>query len=283
VLAAVPYKIPFVTDGVPPFFLNYVLRQSRSEVDDMPVVTFTPREPTGKVVVAIHGGGYVGEATIFHWWTYTDMSRHTGATVVVPGYPLAPDGTAETEVPRMTDFVTAMIDEHGAQNVSVLGDSAGGGFALLVAQELLRRGSLQPNRLVLSAPWLDVSTTDPRMAQIDDPLLDIAHSAKYGQLWAGNLDTRDPRVSPLFGPLDGLPPTCIYSSSRDMLAIDTVRLRDRVLAENLSNFTFRLRNGLLHDYLIYRPLPDAQQDRFALYADLGLVTPPACESGPLTH
>jgi acetyl esterase/lipase len=273
VLAVVPYKIPFITDGVPPFFFNYGLTQSHSEFEGMPVVTFTPREPTGKVVVAIHGGAYVGEATIFHWWTYTDMARQTGATVVVPDYTLSPQGTAQTEVPRMADFISQMIEEHGAENVSVLGDSAGGGFALLVAQELARRGSPQPSRFVLLAPWLDVSTSDPRQAQINDPLLDVGNLVKDGRLWAGSLDTQDPRVSPLFGPLNDLPPIYVYSSSRDTLAIDTVRLRDRVLAEDLSNFTFRLRKGLLHDWVIYAPLPDAQAERANLYQDLGLNVP----------
>lgn len=273
VLATVPYKIPLITDGAPPSLLNYGLAQSRSEFEAMPVVTFTPPESTGKVVVAIHGGAYVGRATIFHWWTYTELARQTGATVVVPDYALAPQGTAQTEVPRMTDFISQTIDEHGAENVSVLGDSAGGGFALLVAQELARRGSPQPSRVVLLAPWLDVSTNHPCQSQINDPLLDVGNLVRSGKLWAGSLDTQSPSVSPLYGPLVGLPPICVYSSSRDTLATDTVRLRDRVVAEKLSGFTFRLRRGLLHDWVIYVPLPDAQAERATLYHDLGLDAP----------
>jgi triacylglycerol lipase len=139
VLAVVPLKIPFLTDGVPRFFLLRGLDLKQTEVDGLSVRSFTPPTPTRKVVVAIHGGSYVGEATIFHWWTYADMARQTGATVVVPGYTLSPAGTASTEVPRMADFLTAEIDEHGAENVSVFGDSAGGGLALLAVQELVRR------------------------------------------------------------------------------------------------------------------------------------------------
>jgi triacylglycerol lipase len=91
------------------------------------------------------------------------------------------------------------------------------------------------------------------------------------KLWAGDLDTQDPRVSPLFASLDGLPPTFVYSTSRDLIAFGALRLRDRVVAEGLPNFTFRLRKGLMHDHVIYVPLPDAQADRANLYHDLGLV------------
>ena len=270
VLAVVPFRIPFLTDGIPPFFFKHGLNVMHTEFGGMPIPTFAPPAPTDKVVVAIHGGAYVGEATIFHWWTYTDMARQKGATVVVPDYTLSPVGTAETEVPRMTDFISQMIDEHGAENVSVLGDSAGGGLALLAAQELVRRGSTTPGRLVLLAPWLDVSMSDPRSAGVDDPILDVANSARYGKMWAGDLDTQDLRVSPLFGSLDGLPPTAVYSSSRDLVIIDALRLRDHVLAEDISNVTFRLRKGLLHDFVIYAPLPDAQAERVNLYSDLDL-------------
>jgi triacylglycerol lipase len=94
VLAVVPFKIVFLTDGIPPFFFTQRLNVSHSEFERMPVLTFAPPKPTKKVVVAIHVGAYVGEATIFHWWTYTNIARRTGATVLVPDYTLSPAGTA---------------------------------------------------------------------------------------------------------------------------------------------------------------------------------------------
>ena len=133
-------------------------------------VSFTPPNATGKVVVAIHGGAYVGKATIFH---SVDLHRYgpTGATVVVPDYTLSPAGTAETVVPVMTDYISQVIAQNDAANVSVIGDSSGGGLALLAIQELVRRNAAVPGHLVLLAPWLDVSMSDPRSAQINDPLL----------------------------------------------------------------------------------------------------------------
>lgn len=263
-LATVPLRIPLLTDGVPRAPFTRGLSVTRTEFDGMPVLTFTPRAPSGRTVVAIHGGAYVGRATLFHWWTYADIARDTGATVVVPQYTLSPAGTAESEVPRMADFVTASGD------VGVLGDSAGGGLALLVTQELVRREGRVPDRLVLIAPWLDVGVSDPRSATVDDPLLDVATMVRDGELWAGRWAVDDPRVSPLYGSLAGLPPTTVYCSSRDRLVIDTLRLRKRVAAEGVPNVSFRLRSGLLHDYVMYAPLPDARAERVDLYADLGL-------------
>ena len=68
-----------------------------------------------------------------------------------------------------------------------------------------------------------------------------------------------------------MPPTVVYSSSRDLLAIDALRLRDRVRAEEIPHVAFRLRQGLLHDFVIYAPLRDARAERTNLYGDLGLL------------
>ena len=66
------------------------------------------------------GGDYVIQPTIlFHWLKYAALARDTGATVVVPIYPVAPQGTAGTVVPQMADIISSEIDQHGAENVSV--------------------------------------------------------------------------------------------------------------------------------------------------------------------
>jgi triacylglycerol lipase len=262
-------QVPIFTDGVPPFFLTYGLDVRRSEFEGMPVYTLqTPDSASGEVIVGLHGGAYVGQISIFHWWTYADIARDTGAAVVVPVYPVAPKGTAGTVVPATADLLTELIDDHGEDNVSVLGDSAGGGLALAAAQELVRRGAPTPGRMVLLAPWLDATVSDPASQTIPDPLLDVGTLQYAGRLWAGGLDPADPLVSPINGSLQGLPPTFVYSGSLDLLSPQTLRLRVRALAEGDTNFTFILRNGLIHDWDTFPFLPDAIADRPAIESQL---------------
>jgi acetyl esterase/lipase len=264
-------KVPLFTDGVPPFFFRNGLDVQQGEFDGMTVWTLTPKDPTSEYVVALHGGAYVAEVSLFHWWTYTDMARDTGATVVVPLYKLVPDGgTAAEAVPATADLIEKLITDHGAQNVSVLGDSAGGGLALAAVQTLVKRGSTVPSRMVLFAPWLDATVSDPLSAQLDsvDPLLDVPNLQQAGHDWAGDLDVRDPLVSPLFGSLAGLPPTAVYSGSLDLLTPDTLRLQQRVTEGGFTNFTFNLRRHLIHDWGIFGFLPEAHTVRPQLYRDL---------------
>jgi triacylglycerol lipase len=212
------------------------------------VYAICPDNPSGKYVVALHGGAYVVQPTINHWSAYAEMARRTHATVLVPIYPLAttPLGRAQTVIPDMTDLISAEIKRHGADNVSVYGDSAGGGMALSVAQLLVERGDPKPGRMVLISPWLDVTMTNPAIALIDDPVLRVSSLRTAGAAWAGELSLRDPLVSPVYGALGGLPTTAVYCGNLDLFAADVLHLRARALAAPTNEFTFILRNGAIH-------------------------------------
>ena len=99
------------------------------------------------------------------------MASNTGATVIVPIYPLVPQGgTAGTVVPAMADLISSQIDQHGAENVSVYGDSLGGTIALAAVQDLVRRGDPVPSHMVLISPALDLTLSNPAIQFVDDPV-----------------------------------------------------------------------------------------------------------------
>ncbi|MCT7661015.1 alpha/beta hydrolase [Mycobacterium deserti] len=284
-------KIPVFTDGVPPFFVTYGLNVRSGEYNGWKVWTLAPRNPSEKVVVAVHGGSFISTASLFHWSTYADLARATDATVVVPLYPLAnaegTGGTAKSVIPVMADFIAAQVAEHGAENVSVLGDSAGGSIALAAAQELVRRcesdtecdlAEALPGRMVLLAPALDSSLSNPDVAKVDDPLLSPASSKRNGLWWSRGLETaedpdgtRNPLASPLFGSLEGLPPTTVYAGELDLRTPDVLLLQQKAITTPGADFTFELRKGQIHDWPIFGFLPDAQAERPNIYRDLGLT------------
>jgi acetyl esterase/lipase len=253
----------------PPRWLVRPLQITNFEFAGMRVWTMrsaSTTQTTDDHIVCLHGGGYVHEATTTHWRHYATIARDTGASVIVPAYPLAPRGTAATVVPKIAELISSFVSVLGANAVSIYGDSAGGGLALAASQELVRQGAPTPARMVLISPWLDVTMTEPEIDNIDDPALNRAMLKTSGLQWAGDLDPRHPLVSPLFGSLDGLPSTVVYSSSLDLLCVDTIRLQANAIVEGL-NITFVLRKGLIHDWVI-SPLPEAVAVRPDIYRQL---------------
>jgi triacylglycerol lipase len=257
----------------PPWFTTLGLNVQRSEFEGMPVWTLqSPGSTSEENVVAIPGSAFIFPPSIFHWFNYAAMASNTGATVIVPIYPLVPQGgTAGTVVPAMADLISSQIDQHGAENVSVYGDSLGGTVGLAAVQELVRRGDSVPSHMVLISPALDLTFSNPAIQFVDDPVLPRLPLPENAQLWAGDLDLTDPLVSPLFGSLAGLPPTAVYFGNLDILAPDGLVLQDNALATPGADFTFILRKGEAHNWALNTILPETLAVLPDIYQQLGLI------------
>lgn len=263
---------PFIASASPPAWLESLagITVTETTYDGMPVYDLTPVDPSGQYVVAIHGGAWVDQPTIVHWLSYTDMAHETGATVVVPIYPLATDGgTASVVVPEISNLISSEIATEGADHVSVTGDSAGGGIALSAVELLVSEDKPVPDSMVLDSPGLDASFSNPDISVVDDPVLNLAESQQDGLLWAGDLPLTNPLVSPIYGSLEGLPPTYVYSGSDEIIAPDTLKFEQDAIAQD-APISFILRTGEIHDWALL-PLLDGAQVQTQIYQELGLT------------
>ncbi|MFI1919426.1 alpha/beta hydrolase fold domain-containing protein [Nocardia sp. NPDC020380] len=146
-------------------------------------------------------------------------------------------------------------------------------MALAAAQALLEQGGPQPSRIVLICPWLDVTVSDPALPALepDDPMHAIAGLREIGRLYAGSLDTRDPRVSPLFGRLEGLAPLTLFSGSRELPVVDARALVRRAAAAGVP-VDYHEGPGLPHNYPLM-PTPEGRAAR-KIIIDACRATPP---------
>jgi acetyl esterase/lipase len=154
------------------------------------------------------------------------------------------------------------VADQSPDGVVLAGDSAGGGYALALAEALRDRAGAQPERLVLMAPWVDLTGTTPgtREAAERDPWLSFPHLAVYAAFWAGSEDPErlaDPRVSPGLGDLAGLPPALVLCGTRDLLQPGCDALFDRA-DEAGWHLEYAVVPGLIHVYPLL-PVPEARE------------------------
>jgi acetyl esterase/lipase len=71
---------------------------------------------------------------------------------------------------------------------------------------------------VLISPVLDVSKSNPAIASVarSDHVLSVAGSTASTQLYLGELNSKDPLVSPLYADLTGLAPMVVFSGTHDI-------------------------------------------------------------------
>ena len=200
---------------------------TESRYEGMQVFEMAPVDDTKPVLFYLHGGAYIHNFDKNHWKSMADIASQTGCGVVAPNYPILPLHTAAEAHRLVLGLYASLLNRIPADRIVVSGDSAGGGFALALAQEARDAGLPVPGRLILISPFVDVCGGDESL-QDKDTWLHVDACRACGRYWAGELDEKDPRVSPLYGDMHGLPPTDLYSGTYDVLYPDVVKTAQKL-------------------------------------------------------
>jgi len=107
-------------------------------------------------VLYLHGGGYVFEMGHGHWQLLATLINRSDATATVPLYPLAPEYTSRDTYPWLLALYKHVCDTLHPENLTIMGDSAGGGMALLLVQQAVAQGLPHPNQI--PSQYFSVST-----------------------------------------------------------------------------------------------------------------------------
>ena len=202
---------------------------SETRVQNQKIYEIELRQNSSKHhIFYLHGGGYAFNITFVHWMFLKHLIRKTGASATVPLYPLAPEHDWSESYPFVIAAFEKAAAKYGAENITVMGDSAGGGYSLGLAQMLRDRGKSLPGKIILLSPWLDAAACDPGQPDLEkhDVLLSVQGTQTAGQFWAG--EGNDPKsfpASPLYASIENLPPIAVFSGSHDLLFADALRLK----------------------------------------------------------
>jgi monoterpene epsilon-lactone hydrolase len=212
-----------------------------------------------RTVFYVHGGGFVAPIDPFHVRYTARLADRLRARIVLPDYPLAPEHTWRDSFGAMTDLAGRWAGEQGG--IVLGGDSAGGGYALALAQALRDRGSIPPTHLLLHAPWVDLSASTPDTVEVSagDPWLFLGKLHAYAAWWAGSkADLDRPEVSPALGDLSGLPPALMFCGTRDTL-MPGCRMLARRGAEAGWELTYVEVPDLIHVFPMLPFIPEARR------------------------
>ena len=189
--------------------------------------TATPAADRDRVILFLHGGGYVSGSLESHRHAVAQAGREAGTRTLALAYRLAPEHPFPTALGDALAGYRFLLESGFAPGrIALAGESAGGGLALAVALTLRARGLPLPACLWLSSPWTDLALTgvslDTKAAV--DPLLSRVYLAELAATYLNGADPGDPLVSPIRADLAGLPPMLIQVGSAETLLDDALRL-----------------------------------------------------------
>ena len=207
----------------------------------------------------MHGGAYYSSIAYQHWDFITELIRKTGATVVVPLYPLLPNSSAIDAHGMIKEVYKILLHKVSADSIILMGDSAGGGFSLAFAQQLHKDGVPQPAQIIMLSPWLDVTDSNPEIQSLrkKDPWIPI-ELKEYGRLWANKLDTKDPLVSPIYGSFKGLGKISMFIGGHEILLADAKKFKKMMDQQSIGINYFEYPT-MFHDWALVTGLKEARK------------------------
>ncbi|WP_104119020.1 alpha/beta hydrolase [Arthrobacter sp. B1805] len=254
------------------FRQTHTIQEKR--IDGVRTITVRPLLGASRShIVYTHGGIYINELGRPHWWIIAELTKRTGAAVTVPLYRLAPESTYREAFPYLVSVYRDVLRTADPEDVTLMGDSAGGGLAIAQSWAFRDAGLPAPGRVVAFSPWLDVTATNPAIPKYDavDPMLSVAGGVQAGLWWSGGDDPRNPLVSPACAPeemLATVPRTRIYQGTRDVCMVDAVVFRDRAVAAG-ADVTLAVYPGGFHVFPAFPRLPESRRVYTDIAAFLG--------------
>ncbi|HEY2177216.1 MAG TPA: alpha/beta hydrolase [Caulobacteraceae bacterium] len=179
-----------------------------------------------RAIFYTHGGAYVAGSPFTHRAILGELSRHARARVLAVDYRLAPEHPFPAAVEDGLAAYRAFMATHGEGRTAVAGDSAGGGLAVVILTQARDAGLPSPDAGVLFSPWVDLSGGSHSMTSKAkaDPIVKPDVVGAMATLYLNGADPRDPRASPLFAVLRGLPPLLIQAGADEVLLDEIVDL-----------------------------------------------------------
>ena len=215
-----------------------------------------PGVDTNRVLLYLHGGGYVIGSTATHRGLTAALSKAANCRVLSLDYRLAPEHIYPAAVDDATRAYRWLLNEGIAANkITIAGDSAGGGLTLATLIALRDAGETLPAAAIPISPWTDMEGTGESMkTKVDlDPMVEPGGLLGMGKIYMGGGDPKQATASPLYADFTGLPPLLIQVGDLETLLDDATRVAASAEAVGVDT-TLEIWPDMVHVWHLFAPM-----------------------------
>jgi acetyl esterase/lipase len=217
--------------------------------------TSTPAADISRVILFLHGGGYVSGSIASHRHLVAEAGRAAGARTLALDYRRAPEHPFPAAVDdAMAGYRFLLSTGVAPSRICIAGDSAGGGITLAALVTIRDAGLKLPGCAWCISPWVDLECIGASMTSkaAVDPMIQRDYLQEIGGMYLNGADPRSPLAAPLYAELAGLPPMLIQVGTAETLLDDAVRLAERAAATNV-RVTLEAWPEMIHVWHLFHP------------------------------
>ncbi|MGA9722418.1 MAG: alpha/beta hydrolase [Candidatus Binatus sp.] len=215
-----------------------------------------------RVILYLHGGGYVLGSINTHRAMISRIARASNARALAIDYRLAPEHPFPAAVEdTIASYRWLLAEGYQPGKIVIAGDSAGGGLTIAALLAIRDAGLPMPAGAVPISPWTDLEGTGEsvRTRAAKDVMVTQDNLASSAKQYYGAHDPKDPLVSPLHANFRGLPPMLIQVGDAEILLDDATRVAARAKAAGVQ-VELEVWDEMPHVWHVFaKLLPEGQQ------------------------
>lgn len=245
-------------------------------VGSMPCCMVKPRDEVSPgVILYLHGGGYTCGDLDYAKGFGATLAARCGIRVMCAAYRLAPEAPFPAALDDAEDAYGYLLSAgYAPSQIMLCGESAGGGLCYALCLALKAKSRTMPAGIIAISPWTDLTASgssyqtnqkiDPTMTA--ERLKFFADCYLYGADESGDgkniypktcadpeqdrQNKSNPRISPLFGDLVGLPPSLCFVGGAEIMLDDATAMHERLLEAGVQSELI-IAPDLWHGYVLY--------------------------------
>ncbi|MFX0004521.1 MAG: alpha/beta hydrolase [Candidatus Hodarchaeota archaeon] len=216
------------------------------------------KESNSRVMLYLHGGGYFSGSIISYRRFVSILCKKLHLNAYIINYRLAPEDPYPAALDDAFFTYKWLLEEKSipAENIIIMGDSAGAGLTLALLHRIGIRNLPQPKAAICLSPWTDLTLTSETIkTKVDeDVFFNLKNLETSAIAYLGTESPENPEISPIFADFNGFPPIFLQVGTREMLLNDSLIIAEKMKEQGVS-VTVDVWEGMFHAFLIFSAIP----------------------------